>query len=211
MIFGKIDYLNLLPFNVFIKRHMRSLRLHSSIHYKKGTPSQINSAFKRRKVDAAFISSIESKKYHCLDLGIVAQKEVMSVLVLPGIDKPDSASATSNVLAKQLNLQGEVIIGDRALKHYLKTKEGIDLAQVWYDKHKLPFVFARLCSHKRRCSLNKLAKKFKSDHVKIPYYLIKKASVESDISIQDIHHYLTKISYSLSYKEKKSLKKFLYP
>lgn len=209
MLFGKIDYLNLLPFHVFIKRHARSLRQHSVIHYKKGVPSQINKAFKKRRIDAAFISSVESQKFSCLDLGIVAKKEVLSVLVLPGISKEDSASATSNALAKQLNIQGEVIIGDRALKHYLESGVGVDLAKVWYDKTQLPFAFARLCYHKKGCYLKKMVKAYKKSPTKIPQYLLKKASIKSEISQKNIRAYLKKISYDIDTKGKKSLKKFL--
>ena len=82
MIFGKIDYLNLLPFHVFIKRYMNNSRLHTSINFKKGVPSQINHAFKKRRVDAAFVSSVETSKYKSLNVGIVAKKEVLSVLLL---------------------------------------------------------------------------------------------------------------------------------
>ena len=209
MLFGKIDYLNLLPFHVFIKRHARSLRQHSVIDYKKGVPSQINKAFKKRRIDAAFISSIESHQFACLDLGIVAKKEVISVLVLPGVSKEDKASATSNALAKQLNIQGEVIIGDRALRHYLEHGTGVDLAKVWYDKTGLPFAFARLCYHKKGCYLKKMVKQYKKSPTKIPQYLLNKASLESDISPSQIRHYLKKISYDVDIKGKKSLKKFL--
>ncbi len=209
MIFGKIDYLNLLPFHVFIKRHMRSSRLHSTIHYKKGVPSQINAAFKKRRVDAAFISSIESKKYNCLDLGIVAKKEVLSVLLIPGEEQKDAASASSNALAQKLGLKGRVLIGDAALRYYLSHQDAVDMASVWYEKHRLPFVFARLCFHKKGCYLKKLGREFLKHPTKIPYYQLKKASQKSGIPVKDIQFYLTKISYHIDPHGKKALKKFL--
>lgn len=209
MIFGKIDYLNLLPFHVFIKRDARSLRLHASIHYKRGVPSQINHAFRNRHVDAAFISSVESIGHRCIDLGIVAKKEVQSVLLIPGKPKDDSASATSNALAKQLKLEGEVIIGDRALRHFLSHDDAIDMAQLWHEKTGLPFVFARLCYHKRGCQLKALGRRFTKARVKIPYYILKQASRNSGVAVGDIKNYLTKISYTVDPKAKRALKKFL--
>lgn len=179
------------------------------VHYKKGVPSEINKAFKKRRIDAAFVSSVEAVKYPCIDLGIVAKKEVLSVLVIPGEDQEDKASATSNVLARRLNVKGKVLIGDAALKHQLSVNNGIDLAKLWYDKHHLPFVFARLCYHKKGLYLKKLSRNFLHEKVNIPQYLLRKASKESGVSVTDIRYYLTKISYEIDPHAKKSLKKFL--
>ena len=82
MIFGKIEYLNLLPFHVFMKRHTRSSQESHSMDYYKGVPSNINKKFMTRKVDAAFISSINARKYANVSLGIIAKKEVLSVLLV---------------------------------------------------------------------------------------------------------------------------------
>lgn len=202
MIFGKIEYLNLLPFHVFMKKSGASLR------YKKGVPSAINHAFKTRRVDAAFISSIESKPYRCLNAGIVAHKKVYSVLVLPGVAKNDTASATSNALAEKLGIKGEVIIGDRALKHFLTTGEGVDLATAWYEAHGLPFVFARLCYHKNTCQFHKHVVRFLKTRTKIPYYLLLQASKKSGLTPLDILWYLAHIHYRIEAKEKKSLHLF---
>jgi len=84
MIFAKIDFINLLPFYTFIKKNIKSSQIKAIITYKKSYPSAINKQFKKRKIDAAFISSVISKKCKCLDIGIVAQKEVLSVLSLKG-------------------------------------------------------------------------------------------------------------------------------
>lgn len=210
MIFGKIDYLNLLPFHVFMKQHMRHSRLQATINHKKGVPSEINKAFKRRQVDAAFISSVEASKYKSVSLGIIAKKEVLSVLLLPGENQRDTASATSNILAKVLKLEGRVLIGDKALAYQLQHQDGIDLAKVWHDKYQLPFVFATLCYHKNEKQLRRIAKRFSHSNIKIPQYLIKKASLKTGIPISDIKHYLTKISYTMDTKSEQSLQKFIH-
>ena len=202
MIFGKIEYLNLLPFHTFMKRY-------SSTRYKKGVPSYINHEFLSKRVDGAFISSIKAKKYNYVDLGIIANGEVLSVLVIPNTPhKKDSESATSNKLAQVLEIDGEVIIGDKALKYYLQNDNYIDLAKEWNDRYNLPFVFALLCYHKDKSSYKTIEKLFLKQKVKIPQYLLKKASKKTDIKEKDILNYLTYISYSLNYKAKKSIKLF---
>ena len=209
MIFGKINYLNLLPFHIFIKKYMKHSQQKSMVHYKKGVPSEVNKAFKQRRVDAAFVSSVETKKYQSIDLGIVAKKEVLSVLVIPGEMQDDKASATSNVLARRLGVKGRVLIGDAALKHHLEFHNGVDLAKLWHDKHRLPFVFAKLCYHKKGLYLKKLSRTFLNKEIKIPQYLLKKASLETGIAVKDISYYLSKISYEIDPHAKRSLKKFL--
>ncbi len=210
MIFGKIEYLNLLPFHVFMKRYARSSQMRHILHYKRGVPAQINKKFHSRHIDAAFISSITSAQCQCLNLGIIARKEVKSVLILPGKDKSDNESATSNVLAKVLKLQGEVIIGDKALKHYLNSEEkGIDLAKVWFEQHGLPFVFARLCYHGNKRPYEKLAKNFLRHAHKVPQYILKTASSNTHIDTVDILDYLKLIEYKLDPHALLSLKRFL--
>lgn len=209
MIFGKINYLNLLPFHIFIKRYMKHSQQKSMIHYKKGIPSEINKAFKQRRIDAAFVSSVETTKYKCIDLGIVAKKEVLSVLVIPGDVQEDKASATSNVLASHLGIKGQVLIGDAALRYHLEFNNGIDLAKVWNEKYHLPFVFARLCYHKKALYLKRLSRTFLNKKVKIPQYLLRKASLETGVNVKDIQYYLSKISYEIDPHAQKSLKKFL--
>ena len=210
MLFGKIEYLNLLPFHLFMKRYSRSSQHYMSFRYKKGVPSKINADYASRRVDAAFISSIKAKKESYVDLGIIAKKEVLSVLLLPSTDElQDVESASSNVLAKVLGLHGKVLIGDKALHHYLQgDDQAIDLAQAWYEKYKLPFVFAVLCHHQHHIQVNKLAQTFKKSHLKIPQYILLKASKRTGISPQEIQNYLTYISYELDYKAKISLHKF---
>lgn len=209
MLFGSISYLNLLPFQVFLKRYIQSSATKMSFRYKRAVPSQINKALKRREVNAAFISSVTSAKCKCTDLGIIAYKKVYSVLLLQGPNQSDPASATSNQLAHVLNLQGKVLIGDEALKYYLKGGEGIDLAEAWYAETGLPFVFARLCYNKHEKAIQKLAKSFSRTKVKIPQYILKKESKKRGITPKQLTWYLEHIHYKMDDKAKKSLKLFL--
>lgn len=211
MIFAKIDFINLLPFHVFIKKNITSNKIKSIIQYKKSYPSEINKKFKKRKVDSAFISSIASRNEKRLNLGIVAKKDVQSVILIPGKAKDDFQSDTSNALAKVLNLEGEVLIGDKALKYFHdnQNSEFIDLAKAWNDKYKLPFVFATLCYSKNGKILNKIIKGFNKKHIKIPQYILNSYSKRSGISNKNILEYLKKIDYEINIKEKQALKKFL--
>ncbi len=209
VLFGSISYLNLLPFQVFLKRHIKSNAQKMSFGYKRAVPSQINKAFKRREVNAAFISSIASAKHRCTNLGIIANKKVYSVLLLKGPNQIDPASATSNQLARVLNLQGRVLIGDEALKYYIKGGEGIDLAEAWYEKTGLPFVFARLCYNKHEEAVQKLANSFSRTKVNIPQYILKKEAKKRGITSKQLTWYLEHIRYKMDDKAKKSLKLFL--
>ena len=211
MVFAKIDFINLLPFHVYIKKHIRSTQTKAIIEYKKSYPSAINKKFKKRKVDSAFISSIASRHEKKLNLGIVAKKDVLSVLLIPGKDEKDFQSDTSNALAKVLNLKGKVIIGDKALKFYHqdKDKKFIDLAEEWNKKYNLPFVFAVLCYSSHKKQLEKITKSFNKNHIKIPTYILNQYSKRTGISNENILEYLQKIDYKIGIKEKRSLKLFL--
>ena len=211
MIFAKIDFINLLPFHIFLKKNIQSTQLKSIIQYKKSYPSLINKNFKKRKVHSAFISSIASRNEKNLDFGIVAKKDVLSVLLVPGKDEKDFQSDTSNALAKVLNLEGKVIIGDKALKFYHENKNThfLDLAQEWNNKYNLPFVFAVLCFSSNKRILQRITRNFNKQHIKIPRYILNEYSKRSGISNSDILDYLKKIDYELGIKEKRSLKLFL--
>ncbi|WP_333804806.1 MqnA/MqnD/SBP family protein [Sulfurospirillum sp.] len=212
MVFGKIDYINLLPFHVFLKRSSLPNAFKRSCEHQKSVPSNINRKFRKRVVDAAFISSIESKRKSItpLPIGIVAQKNVKSVIIKEGDAKRDPASATSNMLARVLGLEGEVFIGDRALKLYLEAPENyVDLAKTWHEKYHLPFVFARFCVNERQGFYKKLSQKFVQQPIKIPNYILKKYSQERGILADDIKEYLKLISYTIGKKEQKALFIFL--
>ena len=212
LIFGSISYLNLLPFQIFLKKRISNSQFKQIINYKKSVPSKINREFKNRKIDAAFISSIKSKNCKCTDIGILAKGAVYSVLVLNDKQSLDSESDTSNALAKVLNIKGKVTIGDKALKYYLENREYqdfYDLSLEWQKRTSLPFVFARLCYNKNAKRVKKLAKEFSSKEYKVPQYYLKKAAKSKGISPKDLTWYLNYIHYKLDYKEKKALKLFL--
>jgi chorismate dehydratase len=209
LVFGKIEYLNLLPFHVFMKRFTKSSQQSMSMHYKRGVPAKINEKFLSRRVDAAFISSIAAKKHKHVNLGIIAKKEVLSVLVVPNVkSETDIESASSNILANILDIRGKVLIGDKALKYYLQGKPHIDLASEWNDRYKLPFVFALLCYHKDKTLYKNIEKQFSKKRFKIPQYLLNEAANRTNISKKDILNYLTYISYELDIKAQKGLSLF---
>lgn len=209
VLFGKIEYLNLLPFYVFMKRYAKTTRHHMSLQYKRGVPSKINRDFKARRIDAAFISSIEARGRKHMPVGIIARKEVLSVLLIPGeASLRDSASATSNVLAQVLGLKGEVVIGDNALRRYLSGVEAIDLAKRWQEKHHLPFVFAVLCHHRHDRALRTLTHHFLKVKQRIPRYILLQASQQTGIAPDAIVRYLEHISYDLDGKAQRGLEKF---
>ena len=211
MIFAKIDFINLLPFHVYIKKSIKSNQIKSIIKYKKSYPADINRKFKKRKVDSAFISSIASRGEKRLDLGIIAKRDVQSVILIPGKQKEDFQSETSNALAKILKLEGKVLIGDKALKYFHENPNGdfIDLAEAWRDKYNLPFVFATLCFSKNGKILKNIIKGFNKKHIKIPQYILNSYSKRSGISNKHILEYLEKIDYEMNIQEKRALKKFL--
>ena len=209
MVFGKIEYLNLLPFHIFMKRFTKASSAKMSMEYKRGVPAKVNSAFHSRRVDAAFISSISARKSQHINLGIIAKKDVKSVLVIPSREsKKDVESASSNVLCEILQLKGEVLIGDKALRYALKNDDYIDLAQEWHKRYKLPFVFAVLCYHKDKALYKRVEKEFLKHQIKIPQYLLNRASTKTNVSQKEILKYLKLISYDLDSKSKISLKLF---
>lgn len=209
MVFGKIEYLNLLPFHVFMKRFTKSSQRKMSMQYYRSVPAEINKKFITRQVDAAFISSISAKKYKHVGLGIIAKAEVLSVIVVPSEnDESDKESASSNVLANILNIQGKVLIGDKALKYTLTSDKYIDLAAEWHSRYNLPFVFALLCFHKDAKLFKSIEKQFLKQKIKIPQYILEKASIRTKIEKKEITKYLNYISYTLDSKAQLGLKKF---
>lgn len=209
VVFGKIEYLNLLPFHIFMKRFTRSSQQSMSMNYYKDVPAKTNKKFLSRRVDAAFISSIRAKNQKHVNLGIIAKKEVLSVLVAPSqTNTHDSESETSNLLAKILHVKGEVLIGDKALRYYLQNKPHVDLAKTWNEKYNLPFVFALLCYHNDKELYKKIEKNFLRAKVKIPRYILSEASKRTKISEENILNYLKYISYNFDIKAKKGLNKF---
>ncbi|WP_139452386.1 MqnA/MqnD/SBP family protein [Campylobacter armoricus] len=213
MVFGKIDYLNLLPLHIYLKKSAFPSYVKRTTEYKKGVPSKLNRHLYFRRIDAAIISSIESrrKKYKTLNVGICANKKVKSVLVKKhSQSKEDASSATSNALAKVLKQKGEVVIGDKALKLYLQNpKDYIDLCELWYEKTNLPFVFARFSCVKNFSIYKKMMKNFIKSKTFIPQYILLNYSKSRNLSQKEISAYLKLIYYKIGAKEQMALKKFL--
>ncbi len=210
MIFGKIEYLNLLPLHIFLKRRLKSASEKSAWQRHGSVPSQINRAFLSGRVDAAVISSIKSRRCRCTDFGIIADGEVRSVLLLPGKAKSDIESDTSNMLARVLGLEGEVLIGDKALHHYHNyPNRGIDLAKLWKEREGLPFVFARLCAHPRHFArIERISRDFFKNPPKIPIYILRRQARLHGLSEAELRAYLKLIYYKMEWREKMALKRF---
>ena len=209
MIFGSISYLNLLPFQIYMKRRFGSTQFKQMTRWRRAVPSHINAQFARGYIDAAFISSVESAGCRCADLGIVADGAVQSVFLIQGEEMEDKESSSSNALAKALGMRGTVLIGDKALLYRLSGGEGTDLAQEWKRRTGLPFVFARLCFNPAGSSVRKIAAGFLSVNPKIPVYILKKAAHEAGLSESELKWYLGHIGYRIGWREKRSLDLFL--
>lgn len=209
MLFGSISYLNLLPFHVFMKRAIPHNGAKMAFRYKRDVPSSINDALHRRRINAAFISTAASRRFMCTDVGIVARGRVYSVLLLPGHNESDPASASSNALAKMLGLKGKVLIGDAALRYYLSGGEGIDLAEAWYRETGLPFVFARLCCNRHPRQVRRFARRFAHRRIRIPRYILNKEAAKRQLRPGDVLWYLDHIHYTIDHAAKRSIKRFM--
>lgn len=210
--FGKIDYLNLLPFHVFLKRAKLQNALKKSIEMKKGVPSKLCDDLRARRIDAAVISSIEARRYKRLNMGICAKKEVISVLVRKNSQKKmDTESRSSNMLSQILKLNGEVIIGDKALKAYLEEGKDsfYDLGALWNEKLGLPFAFGQFACTKNQNAYKKIIKVFLRQKIHIPRYILNSYSKSRNIPANKILWYLNYIHYKITPKEQKALKIFI--
>ncbi|MDR3177433.1 MAG: menaquinone via futalosine step 1 [Campylobacteraceae bacterium] len=212
MTFGKIDYINMLPFHIFLKKTPLPNSFKQSIAYKKSYPSRLNEELKKRRIDAAYISSIASahKSLRTINSGIVAKKAVKSVIIKKGTYVKDPHSATSNALAKALGIDGKVTIGDSALKLYLENPNAyIDMGAAWYQKERLPFVFARLSVSRHYLFFKKTADKFKKQKIFIPQYILEDYAQKRGISKSDIKEYLKLLTYDIDAKAQAGLDRFL--
>lgn len=247
MAFGKIEYLNLIIFDIFLKKSCISSSFKAGLNARKSYPAKLNIDYLFGRIDAGFISSITAmrdvlglQKGLKSPLGIIAFKEVWSVLLLRRDAKKDYQSASSNALCQVLGMNGEVLIGDRALKFFfnflesniesgeldsnnfakklgnLESKDFYDMANLWYKKTSLPFVFGRLCFKKNTRFYNNLSKYFyakigsgkKFKGIKIPYYILTSRCKELGISQLFAKKYIEKIYYKIENKEKIALLRF---
>lgn len=207
---GKIDYLNLLPFDVYLKKSSLSTQQKKMIAYRKSYPAKLNTDFLFSRLDAGFVSSImaSGRKNIATNVGIIAKGEVWSVIVLPKANQCDYQSATSNALAKVLKVNGEVRIGDRALLYKMQGGQYQDLGLLWWEKYQLPFVFGLFCLKKGSQEVQKMLKDFSTSKPKIPHYILIQSAKTSKIPPKEIRLYLQKIYYTLKNKEKKALDLF---
>ncbi|EJF05819.1 putative periplasmic solute-binding protein, partial [Thiovulum sp. ES] len=189
----------------FLQKHIRNSQFHLAM--RSGVPRKVNSLFKDGKVDGAFISSILSENENCGNLGIIARKDVLSVLVLSGENIEDSESQTSNMLSKILRVDGKVLIGDKALIHYFQNRNGIDLAEKWNEKFGKPFVFAKLCYKKNLKTFKKIENKFLKTKTFIPHYIMEKEKKRLGLSRNEILFYLSKIDYFCDKKKQNGIEK----
>ncbi|CCF81291.1 Menaquinone via futalosine step 1 [Helicobacter bizzozeronii CCUG 35545] len=214
MRFGKIDYLNLLPFDVFIKAYPTPISFKQFLNHRKTYPAKLNQDFLFRRIDAGFISSIAGfvawRKKQVTPCAIIGYKQVLSVLVVLQDEGIDTQSATSNALCQVLGLKGQVLIGDKALRFYYQEKAGfVDLATLWYAKTGLPFVFGRFCYQAHGKFYTQIAHAFCKRPTKIPHYILEQKVQESQLKRQQILHYLKHIAYKMGAKEEFSLRCFL--
>ncbi|MDO7253111.1 MqnA/MqnD/SBP family protein [Helicobacter cappadocius] len=212
MRFGKIDYLNLAPFDVFIKSYPTTSSFKKFLQSHKSYPARLNKDFLFKRIDAGFISSIagyqSSLKNKVTTSGIIAKGSVWSVIVMPTSQSEDYQSATSNALCKVLDLKGEVLIGDRALLYRYNGGEHIDMGERWYQKKHLPFVFGRFCYNTHGDFYKNLSKHFNQKKTKIPYYILNEYSQKTSIPKKYILEYLKHIYYKIGPKERLGLKRF---
>lgn len=207
---ANISYLNLLPFRFFLKQRPKTLSQNLQSTKRGSYPSKINEMFRRRLVDAAFVSSVESTRENRTASGIVAKGAVKSVIIRLGAQKSDNESATSNKLAKVLGLKGQVYIGDKALLKYLENPtEYIDLGEEWNAKTGLPFVFARFCFNRHGKSYKKLSTEFNSSKIRIPHYVMEWEAKQKGFKTKDAKEYLKLISYRIGAKEERSFALFM--
>lgn len=208
MRFGKISYLNLVPFDIFIKKYPTTSAFKAFLNHHKSYPAKLNKEFLFRRIDAGFISSIAGAKARKTNSGIVAYGAVWSVIVIPKATKSDYQSASSNALARILGVSGEVLIGDRALRYKLSGGKYVDLGQKWWEKYRLPFVFGLLCFNSDENFYKAISAKFNATRVKIPQYLLANYAKDSGIAKRDILEYLTRIHYKITPKGKVALGRF---
>lgn len=211
MRFGKIGYLNLVPFDIFIKKYPTSAAFKLFLNHHKSYPAQLNKEFLFRRIDAGFISSIAGMKAQKTHSAIISQGAVWSVIAIKADSKLDYQSASSNALSTILGIRGEILIGDRALRYKLtheKERDYVDLGEAWYKKHGLPFAFGLLCYNKHGAFYRRISRHFNRAPVKIPQYLLESYATDAQIAKSDILAYLAHIHYRLTPKAQIALSRF---
>ena len=82
------------------------------------------------------------------------------------------------------------------------------MGQVWWEKHRLPFVFGRLCYNKHAHFYANIARAFVKKRAKIPHYILQARAKACGIPSAYIREYLTHIHYHIQAKERAGLERF---
>ena len=194
---------------------MQNSHKNKCILLKKSYPAKLNQDFLFGRIDAGFISSIAGYDSHyahrACPSGIIAKGAVWSVIVKKGSGF-DYQSDTSNALSQILGLQGEVLIGDRALVFKRSGGEFEDMGEKWWECTGLPFVFGRLCFRAHGELIGRISRMFNKRYAtkrkKIPHYMLAAAARRSGLEPWYILEYLEHIFYAMGSKEKHGLERF---
>ncbi|MDE7173748.1 MAG: menaquinone biosynthesis protein, partial [Helicobacter sp.] len=133
---GRIEYLNLLPFFVFLKQSPLTAATKQFAHNHHSYPAKLNADYLFRRIDSGFISSFAARKQRLSCAGIVGRGKVQSVLAIIGERGEDYQSATSNALLQALGISGRVLSGERELAFFLANdhREFLELAASWFGE-----------------------------------------------------------------------------
>ena len=105
MRFGKIQYLNLMPFDVFLRSCPIPTRYKSAAFANRSYPSRLNQSFLFHRIDAGFISTIAGytahRKQRGTQAGIVAKGAVWSVLSLEEEDQVTQSHKVDSINGAQ--------------------------------------------------------------------------------------------------------------
>ncbi|MBX7156785.1 MAG: menaquinone biosynthesis protein [Verrucomicrobiae bacterium] len=193
-------------------------------------PSRLAECLRRGELDAALVPILEVLEWPNYEIvegcAIGSEREVKSVFltyplhekvrIATDIESKTSVALAKIILEKDLNFkaqwvepeekfEAQLMIGDRALnfrKNYPQTPV-LDLAQAWYQKRQLPFVFAVWAIRSEFQEKQALAERLRETKEKGVKQVEKyTASIEEEI-------YLKKnISYELGVLEKKAILRF---
>ena len=239
---GWIDYLNTVPFDFTLTDIGLpfSVNLVHGVPQKINKLLRENKIDIGFISSAEYIENFENY-YLFPDLSISALNKVHSVVILSNIPLEEikelyltQASKSSQYLTKiifseflkkninykklenyeDLTTKSVLLIGDNAMKFQNRFEYVYDLSSIWYEKTRLPFVFALWSVRKEFYEeneniVNEFAKALKKSKMKFfenPEFFLKKKFV--DQPVEDKLLYLKNLDYCLSDEHMKSLKLF---
>lgn len=82
------------------------------------------------------------------------------------------------------------------------------MAERWVQREGVPFVFAKFCYNRHGEFYTRIARKFVSQKVFIPRYLLEQYAHKTQIPAREILHYLRHISYRIDPKAAQGVKRF---